>query len=705
MKGILPRTVSGTFHLVVLILVVPLVLAIAAGGADRESIQAVHDAAGAGDVEALKALLEEDEGLLEARNAGGGTPLHTASQAGMLDVVEFLASRGADVEAGDNENTPPLQVASLGGHIDVVEFLIAEGADPLSADDFGMTALHWAAYNNHVNIAELMLGLGAPLDAQKANGSTPLHGAAYGGHSDMVELLVAGGAELDIQNEFGYTPLLSALSRGHVGIAEFLIDKGADMNVWADWQSALHLAAVSGNIEAVELVISKGVDVNARLENSVTAMIPAIWSENIEIITLLLDKGTDVNESSSGGYTLLHRTVTQGNREIVEEFIRRGAGVNAETEQGISPLDLAVSEGNAEIAGILIKAGAKVNDKDPYFGRTPLHVASAYGNTALTGLLLANGSSMNEKDEEGCTALDLAARYGHRDVAGLLEAKGARAGRKVENYGYCGLLGKTLDEGEALLWYTGHCGWAIKTRNHFLVFDYFNRGADPASPCLANGHINAEEIGDLDVTVFVTHEHGDHFDTTIFDWESQVDRITYVYGFRPEDLPQYRQARYNGPDYEYVGPRESATVGSLKISTIRANDAGVGFLVEVDGITLYHAGDHAGWAEGEKQGYLDEIDYLADIAGNIDMAFLNVTGCHAHNPDALREGTYYTIDKLSPRVVIPTHAGTREHAYAEAVEKAAEDGIKTAYVCPMCRGDRFVYNDGAMRQDVRESSS
>jgi L-ascorbate metabolism protein UlaG (beta-lactamase superfamily) len=143
----------------------------------------------------------------------------------------------------------------------------------------------------------------------------------------------------------------------------------------------------------------------------------------------------------------------------------------------------------------------------------------------------------------------------------------------------------------------------------------------------------------------------------------------------------------------------------MKISTIAANDAGVGFFIEVDGITLYHAGDHAGWAEGEKQGYLDEIDYLANIASEIDLAFLNITGCHAHDPDALREGTYYTLEKLGPKAVVPTHASTREYRYFEAAERAAEDGITTAYACPKCRGDRFLYSEGKIRLDMRDSSS
>jgi ankyrin repeat protein len=705
MRATLPRTITGTFHLVFLVLLIPLILAVTAGSADRESIEAFHAAAGSGDLAAVRDMLVRDEGLLEAKNAGGSTPLHTAAQAGQLEVVEVLVAEGARVDSGDNENTTPLGVAALGGHLEVVDFLIARGADPLAADDNLSTPFHWATYYGHLDVARRLVDLGADVHAVKANGSNAMHGPAYTGHLETVEFLVGLGCEIDLQNQRGFTPLLLAAFRGNNDVLTYLIDAGADTGIWNDWQSLLHLAAISGNLETVKIVVATGADVNARTGEASTALIPAIGSENPEVVAYLLDSGADPNLGWPSGFSPLQFAVNVGNREIAELLIRGGADVNAEDEDSRTPLSMAVREGNTELAGILVAAGARVNGKDPYFGRTPLHITAAAGNSELAGILLANGAAVDATDTENCTALDLAMRYGNRDVAELLEARGGRSNKNVENYGHCQLLESTLEKGEALMWYTGHCGWVVKTRNHLLIFDYWNQGTDPASPSLANGHINTDEIGDFDVTVFVTHEHRDHFDSTIFDWQGEVDRIRYVYGFRPETLPQYRQTPYNGPAYEYIGPRENTTLGGMKISTIEANDAGVGFLVEVDGITLYHAGDHAGWAEGEKQGYLDEIDYLAGFAGDIDVAFVNVTGCHAHNPDALREGTYYTLEKLRPRTVVPTHAGGSEHRYVQAIEQAAEDGIEIPYACPKCRGDRFVYNGGTIRQDMRDASS
>ena len=69
-----------------------------------------------------------------------------------------------------------------------------------------------------------------------------------------------------------------------------------------------------------------------------------------------------------------------------------------------------------------------------------------------------------------------------------------------------------LGEGDARIWYLGHCGWAVKTRSRVLIFDYWEREAVRGDPSLANGKVDPAELRDLDVYVFVSHSHGDHYE-------------------------------------------------------------------------------------------------------------------------------------------------------------------------------------------------
>jgi len=399
------------------------------------------------------------------------------------------------------------------------------------------------------------------------------------------------------------------------------------------------------------------------------------------VAALLLEKGLDVNAATDAGWTPLSAAASRGRPDICGLFLEAGAKINVARNDGRPLLQEMVVKGEKEITGLFLDAGADVNGQEPKQSRTALHWAAIKGETGMVDLLLTHGAAVNEKDASGRTPLDLAGKYGNKDVADLLLSKGAAASAKETNFGRCALLDKELGEEQAVLWYLGHCGWACKTKSSFLIFDYWENGPEPDQPCLANGHIDPEEIEEQDVYVFVTHEHGDHFDPTIFWWHRVLENVTYVLGWEPR----------KAPDFVYTAPRTTNEIGGMTVTTIEANDAGVGFLVEVDGLRLYHAGDHAGWAEGQREGYTREIDFLGEKFPGVDIAFLNITGCHAHDPAALAEGTAYTLKKLPARMMIPTHAGDREYLYEEYAQRAAQEKWKTEVICPENRGDRFFY--------------
>ena len=85
---------------------------------------------------------------------------------------------------------------------------------------------------------------------------------------------------------------------------------------------------------------------------------------------------------------------------------------------------------------------------------------------------------------------------------------------------------------EVIVWYLGHCGYAIKTENHLLIFDYIELEEQPNERALDKGFVDPEEIKDLNVSVFVTHSHVDHYDEIIFSWEKVVKNIRYFFGWK-----------------------------------------------------------------------------------------------------------------------------------------------------------------------------
>ena len=103
----------------------------------------MHLAAQADDAPGLKALLEKGV-FVDARNASGSTPLHTAALHGSLKAAAVLLLKFANVKATDNLGTTPIHVAARGWSSAMVELLLGAGADPSAKDRDGDTPLRWA---------------------------------------------------------------------------------------------------------------------------------------------------------------------------------------------------------------------------------------------------------------------------------------------------------------------------------------------------------------------------------------------------------------------------------------------------------------------------------------------------------------------------------------------------------------------------------
>lgn len=656
----------------------------------------IHEAAAEGDAARVKELLKENPELALEKDVRNETPLHIAAREGHLEVIKVVLKAGAPIDIGDNEESTPLDVAAIFGHMEVAEYLVKKGAAIDHADVNGLTPLHFAAYNEQPEIAAFLIERGADASATTVNGSTPLHGAVYNGDVATMTLLLENGADPNVRNSAGYTPLLSGVrANADLATVEILVEHGADVyDRVHEGSSVLMFACAAGNVDIVRYFIDAGVSVNARNDHQWAAIHNAAEGGSAEIIGILVENGVDVNEDAGFGRTPLFWAAIRGNEEAVAQLLELGAEPDPVDDFGMTPLGRACTDGYFEIARLLLENGADVDRPEGDWERTILQGAAVSGRTELVELAIEYSADVAATDAYGMTALEYASRYGYRDIAELLVAAGARIDGLEENYGRPELLDRRVAAGEAVMWYLGHCGFAVKTSDHFLIFDYW-KGDDPsASASLSNGHIVPSEIEDENVVVFVTHGHGDHFDPRIFEWADSMGEISYVYGFRPELTEPYRTDGYEGPAYEFIGAREHASFGDIDVRTIEANDGGVGFLVSVDGVVLFHAGDHAGWAEDEREGYFAEIDYLDEHVDELDLAFVNVTGCHAHDPDRLREGNLYTMAKLEPAVVVPTHALNREYAYADAAREFAEAGCTTPCCLPVNCGDSFIYSDG-----------
>jgi L-ascorbate metabolism protein UlaG (beta-lactamase superfamily) len=156
------------------------------------------------------------------------------------------------------------------------------------------------------------------------------------------------------------------------------------------------------------------------------------------------------------------------------------------------------------------------------------------------------------------------------------------------------LLRAPLEVGEAILWHLYHSGFALKTANHLLIFDYWpGEGSPDESGGLAAGLIRPDEIKDENVVVFISHEHHDHWYRDCVDWTNSVERIHYIVS--PEVSRADERYRSGQGLVTTIAANQSAAVGDIEVTTLLSTDSGVAFLIHTDGLVIYHSGDHASW--------------------------------------------------------------------------------------------------------------
>ena len=121
-----------------------------------------------------------------------GKVLCDAAKAGKLDEVEAAVDAGAPMEWAnpDYYGHRAVAAASARGHKDVVAFLHSRGADVNAVDDHQYTPLHWAAYHGHPAVCSTLLALGADTTAKK-DGKTALDIARQGSKTECVAVLGA----------------------------------------------------------------------------------------------------------------------------------------------------------------------------------------------------------------------------------------------------------------------------------------------------------------------------------------------------------------------------------------------------------------------------------------------------------------------------------------------------------------------------------
>jgi ankyrin repeat protein len=274
------------------------------------------------------------EGVLTILPHGSWTALMYAARQGSLDAARVLVESGADLNLTDPDGTTALVLAILNGHYDTAAVLAEKGADVNLADTAGMAPLY-AAVDMHT-LGEIY---GRPARPSTSKGTA----------LDLMKILLDHGANPNARLK---SP---TLQRAHTP-GEGTLGDGA---------TPLMRAAKNGDAAAIRLLLEHAADRTLTQKNGTTALMLAAGlgrglgvfakdyaseAELLEAVKVLVARGVDVNAVNDSGQTAMH-FAAQASDGIVKYLAEHGAKLDVKDKQGRTPVDMAMGVGLRGRAG------------------------------------------------------------------------------------------------------------------------------------------------------------------------------------------------------------------------------------------------------------------------------------------------------------------------------------------------------------------
>ncbi|MFA5899803.1 MAG: quinoprotein dehydrogenase-associated putative ABC transporter substrate-binding protein [Hyphomicrobium sp.] len=243
---------------------------------------------------------EKLEGWLE-HGADLTQELANAVLAADVKRITFLVSKGADINARDAQGYAPVHTAARNRHPDLIAALADLGADLNAPDGDGMTPLIHAAMRNHVPTVKMLLAHGADVEKPNAQGYPPLALAIAENKFEVAKALMEGGAKIDQPSgPEGLTPLMVVASQVSPG------------------EGGVFLPGSTRPIDIARELIKRGANVNAQTQHGVTPLMIAAARNVTPMIGLLVQAKADTGLKSLEGKTALQVAEQNGSEQAAK---------------------------------------------------------------------------------------------------------------------------------------------------------------------------------------------------------------------------------------------------------------------------------------------------------------------------------------------------------------------------------------------------
>lgn len=198
--------------------------------------------------------------------------------------------------------------------------------------------------------------------------------------------------------------------------------------------------------------------------------------------------------------------------------------------------------------------------------------------------------------------------------------------------------------------YIYHSCFSIELENTVLIFDYYK------------GEIPEFDIN-KNIYVFSSHKHHDHFSLDVFTAFDKYPNVKYILSNDIKLNGKYLRNNGVNPKVKEqiinVQANKTYQLEDIEIETLKSTDIGVAFLIQAEGINIYHAGDLNWWHwSGEtdefnmkmKNRFKTQMDMIKDRS--FDIAFLPVD---SRQEDCFWWGFDYFMQNTKTSIAFPMH--------------------------------------------------
>lgn len=211
-----------------------------------------------------------------------------------------------------------------------------------------------------------------------------------------------------------------AAMNGRLDLLEICAERGANVEATdAYGRTALHYATMNGFSDCVSFLLTRQTDIECRDHDGFSPLIYAIMNGHTPCVEILIQAHANIEPRHEGDHIPLSLACHFGHVDIALMLYNQGAK-NLPNAESLYPLHLAARQGHAELCRVLSQNAADIDTPDKYNTWTPLFWAANDGHVECVRILIKAGCKVNAKDENGKTALYYAAWEGHMDCVQLL---------------------------------------------------------------------------------------------------------------------------------------------------------------------------------------------------------------------------------------------------------------------------------------------